>query len=154
MRLFRIAVCGALLTVASATMGQTRPGDMVVDVPFAFDVDGQALPAGHYIVAAQNDVIRIFNSQASGLYVPTHAATRTASDGSKLVFHRYGESYFLSAIWVTGNTSGRELFRSRAEREAATHRAEMELAVVRPENVRPEKVRPGGAGSGQSRPPK
>ena len=137
MRLFRIAVCGALLAVASAAMGQTRPGDMVVDVPFAFNVAGQALPAGHYIVAAQNDGIRIFNAQASGLYVPTHAAMRIASDGSKLVFHRYGDTYFLSSVWVTGNTSGRELFRSRAEREAATHKAEMELAVVHPENGRP-----------------
>jgi hypothetical protein len=141
MNLFRIALCGALLAVASTTMGQTKPGDMVVDVPFAFNVAGQALPAGHYIVAAQNDAIRIFNSQASGLYVPTHAATRTASDGSKLVFHRYGDTYFLSAVWVTGNTSGRELFPSRDEREAATRKAEMELAVVRPEKVRPENVR-------------
>jgi hypothetical protein len=149
MRLFRIAVCGALLAVASATMGQTKPGDMVVDVPFVFNVAGQALPAGHYIVAAINDDIRIFNSQTSGLYVPTHAATRTAGDGSKLVFHRYGDTYFLSTVWVSGNTSGRELFRSRAEREAATHKAEMELAVVRPEKVRPE-----GAGSGHSRPAK
>lgn len=137
MKLFHIAVCGALLAIALA-MGQTRPGDMVVDVPFAFNVAGQALPAGHYIVAAMNDDIRIFNSQTSGFYIPTHAATRAASDGSKLVFHRYGDTYFLSAVWVSGNTSGRELFRSRAERELATRKAEMELAVVRPDKVRLE----------------
>jgi hypothetical protein len=34
---------------------------------------------------------------------------------------------------VTGNTTGRELFRSRAERELTDRKAEMELAVVRPE---------------------
>jgi hypothetical protein len=140
MRPFRTAVFGALLAVASATLGQTKPGDMVVDVPFAFNAGGQALPAGHYVIAAQNDAIRISNSQASGLFVSTHAATRTASDGSKLVFHRYGDTYFLSAVWVTGHTSGRELFRSRDERELATHKAEMELAVVRAEA--PEKSQP------------
>jgi hypothetical protein len=142
MRLFRIVLCGALLAAASAAMAQTRIGDVVVDVPFAFNVAGQALPAGHYIVAAVGDNIRIFNSQTSGLYAPTHGAMRTASDGTKLVFHRYGDTYFLSAVWVTGNTTGRELFRSRAERDLATRNAEMQLAVVRPEGVRPEALRP------------
>jgi hypothetical protein len=139
MKLFRIVLWAALLATALAAMGQTRIGDVTVDVPFAFNVAGQALPAGHYIVAPMGDTIRIFNSQTRGLYVPTHSAMRTESDGTKLVFHRYGDTYFLSAVWVTGNTTGRELFRSRAERESAAHNAEMQLAVVRPEAVRPEK---------------
>jgi hypothetical protein len=139
MRLFQIDVFGALFAVASSLMGQTNPGDMVVDVPFTFKVGGQALPPGHYIVAALGDALRISNYQARGIFVPTHAGTRTTSDGSKLVFHRYGDSYFLSAVWVTGNTTGRELFRSPAERELATHKAEMELAIVRPEDSHPSK---------------
>lgn len=142
MRLFRIVLCAALLAGAFAAMGQTRPGDMIVNVPFAFVVGRQALPAGHYIVAAVDDNIRIFNSQTSGLYVPTHGALRANSDGSKLVFHRYGDTYFLSAVWVTGNTIGRELFRSRAERELAARNAEMDLAVIRPEKLSPAKSRP------------
>jgi hypothetical protein len=141
MRLFRIVVCGALLAAASSAMGQTRVGDVVADVPFAFSVAGQSLPAGHYIVAGLGDNIRIFNSQSSGLFVPTHGAMRTDSDGTKLVFHRYGDTYFLSEVWVTGTTTGRQLFRSRAERELAARNAEMQLAVIRPEGVRPEKSR-------------
>jgi len=139
MRLFRIVLCGALLAAASSAMGQTRVGDVIADVPFAFSVAGQSLPAGHYIVAALGDNIRISNSQTNGLFVPTHGTMRTASDGTKLVFHRYGDSYFLSEVWVTGKTTGRELFRSRAERELAAHDAEMQLAVIRPEGVGPEK---------------
>jgi hypothetical protein len=137
MKLFRIALCTALLAAASASMGQTSPGDVVVDVPFAFMVAKQALPAGHYIVRAVGDAqVRIFNSKTTGFFVPTHGALRTVSDGSKLVFHRYGDSYFLSQVWVAGNTIGRELPRSRSEREAREYRAEMELAVIRP-NARP-----------------
>lgn len=138
MKSLRIKLCAALLAAASAGMAQaqTRPGDMVVDVPFAFMVAGQSLPAGHYIVAAVDDShIRIFNSSTRGLYVPTFGALRTTSDGSKLVFHRYGDSYFLAAMWITGNTTGRQLFRSRAEREMANRDAESELAVVRPQNA-------------------
>jgi hypothetical protein len=82
--------------------------------------------------------VRISNSQNSGLYVATHGALRTNSDDSKLVFHRYGDTYFLSAVWVTSNTTGRELARSRAERELAD-KTEMELAVVRPGKLAPTK---------------
>jgi hypothetical protein len=140
MRLFSMSLCAAILMAASGSMGQTRPGDMVVDVPFAFLVNGQTLAAGHYVVAAIDvNHVRISNSQNSGLYVATHGALRTNSDGSKLVFHRYGDTHFLSAVWVAGNTTGRELARSRAERELADHKTEMELAVVRPGRLAPTK---------------
>jgi hypothetical protein len=121
-----------LFVAAAAAIGQTSPGDMVVDVPFAFSAAGQSLPAGHYVVAAQDDLIRIFNTNTRGVYISTHSAVRSKSDGSKLVFHRYGDNYFLASVWVTGNNFGKELFRSHAERELQAQQSEMELAVVRP----------------------
>ncbi len=133
MKLFRIVLCFALFAAMGAAFGQTKAGDVVVDVPFAFSVAGQNLPAGHYIVAsAGTDLIRIFSSHTRGVFLPTHSGMRSKSDGSKLVFHRYGDTYFLSSVWITGNTVGKELFRSSAERELEAHRTEMELAVVRP----------------------
>lgn len=133
MKLFRIVFCTALFATMGAAFSQTKAGDVVVDVPFAFSVAGQNLPAGHYIVAAAGtDLIRIFSSQTRGLFLPTHSGMRSKSDGSKLVFHRYGDTYFLSSVWITGSALGKELFRSSAERELEAHRAEMELAVVRP----------------------
>jgi hypothetical protein len=130
MRVFRIAFCAAVFAAMGVALGQTSPGDVVVDVPFAFVVAGQQLPAGHYIVAEKDDFIRIFNANKQSAFVPTHAAVRTASNESKLVFHHYGDAYFLSSVWVKGNPTGKELYRSRAERELAAHQAEMELAVV------------------------
>jgi hypothetical protein len=38
-----------------------------------------------------------------------------------LVFHRYGSQYFLAQVWSAGNSEGRELPRSRAEREVASN---------------------------------
>jgi hypothetical protein len=132
MTLFRIGFLATLLAVASAGVGQTSPGDVVVDVPFAFSVAGTNLPAGHYIVAQQIDMIKIFNHHKQSVFVPTHSTLRTKPDGSKLVFHHYGDTYFLSEVWVTGNKTGKQLFPSRAEREFKARQAEMELAVVRP----------------------
>jgi hypothetical protein len=131
MRFVRIVFCAAVLAAMGLATGQTGPGDVVVDVPFAFSVSGQQLPAGHYIVNAKDEFIRIFNANKQSFFVPTHSALRSASDRSKLVFHRYGETYFLSSVWVKGNTAGKELYRSKAEREVAAHQSEMELAVVR-----------------------
>jgi hypothetical protein len=47
--------------------------------------------------------------------IGTIASTRR--NESTLVFHRYGDEYFLSTIWTAGNDTGHELFKSRAERE-------------------------------------
>lgn len=133
MKTLWIALCAALLGVASASVGQVSPGDMIVDVPFNFVASQQTMPAGHYIVKNSGDAqIRLLTPGSSGIYVPTHAAVRSVSDGSKLVFHRYGDTYFLAAVWISGSTSGRELSRSPAERELARHQAELELAEVRP----------------------
>jgi hypothetical protein len=132
MKLVRIVLCAAMLAAAFTAMSQTRSGSVIVDVPFAFVVIGQTLPAGHYIVTSTGDYNIRISSQEAGVNLITHSAWRRDSNGTKLVFHRYGETYFLSAVWVTGNTTGRELARSRAEHDLADHKTEMELAVVRP----------------------
>jgi len=131
MRLVRIVFCAVVLAAVGVATGQIVPQVVVADVPFAFVVAGQQLPAGHYIVTAKDDFIRISTANKQGFFVPTHAAVRAASEETKLVFHHYGDTYFLSCVWVRGNTTGKELFRSRAERELAARQAEMELAVVR-----------------------
>ena len=41
------------------------------------------------------------------------------SDATKLVFHRYGDQYFLAEFWNLGSTTGYEFRRSKAEREIA-----------------------------------
>lgn len=132
MTLFGVGFLATLLALTAVAGGKTSPGYVVVDVPFAFSVAGTNLPAGHYIVAQQIDMIKIFNHHKQAGYVPTHATLRTKAAGSKLVFLHWGDTYFLSEVWVTGNKSGKQLFPSRAEREFKARQAEMELAVVRP----------------------
>jgi len=132
MKCFPIFCCAMLLATASGLPAQTRPGDTVVDVPFSFQVNGQPLPAGHYIVARFDTVHVRISSATRNLYVATHGVLRNRDYDSKLVFHRYGETYFLTAIWVMGNSTGRELARSAAERALSARKSEMELAVVRP----------------------
>lgn len=132
MTLLRIVLYAALLLAASASIAQTKQGDVVANIPFPFVVAHQTLPAGHYIVSPANaDALGIHDANNRGTFVPTESTQRSANDNScKLVFHRYGDTYFLSEVWVAGNSNGRTLFRSRAERELAESGKEKVIAEV------------------------
>ena len=132
MKLLRIVLYAALLLAASTSFAQTRQGDVVANIPFPFVVAHQTLPAGHYIVSPANaDALGIHDANNRGTFVPTESTQRSANDNScKLVFHRYGDTYFLSEVWVAGNSNGRTLFRSRAERELAESGKEKVIAEV------------------------
>ena len=132
--LSRSLVACVLFLASAVSFGQGKPGDVVVDIPFNFVVARQHLPAGHYIVAMQVDSVRIFQPQGQSIFVPTLAGVRSNDEGTKLVFHGYGDTYFLSAVCVNGKRTIREFFTSSAESELAKSKAEMKLAVVRASN--------------------
>ena len=121
MKLFRNAFYAALLLAASACMAQTN-GDVVAIIPFPFVVAGHTLPAGRYIVSTMNqNTLRLHESTGPGMLVSTNDALRSGSDdSSKLVFHRYGTTYFLYQLWVEGQRQGQQLQLTRLEKEAAS----------------------------------
>lgn len=132
MKLLRIVLSAALLLTASIALAQTRQGDLVADIPFAFVVAGRTLPPGHYIVSKLNDNLAIQDRHNHTVFVPAHPAQRPENQSaSKLVFHCYGDTHFLSEVWVGSNSIGRALFPSRVERKLAESSKEKEIAVVR-----------------------
>jgi hypothetical protein len=134
MNLLRIGLSAVLLLAASVLFAQSKPGDLVADVPFAFVVAGRTMPPGHYVVNNRNDDLSIHDAHNQGVFVPAHSAQRGAHENSsKIVFHRYGDTYFLSEVWVGGNSIGKELFPSRAERKMVESGKEREIAEVRME---------------------
>ena len=131
MKLFRNAFYAALLLAASACIAQTK-GDVVAIIPFPFVVAGHTLPAGRYIVSPMNqNIVRVHESTGPGMLVSTNAAKRHGpDDSSKLVFHRYESTYFLSQVWITGSDRGREVRRSDAELELAAKSMQKGNTVV------------------------
>jgi len=51
-------------------------------------------------------------------------------DEAKLVFHKYGDQYFLSQIWTTGDATGRELLMPRLERQLAKNSIQRQTAIL------------------------
>ncbi len=108
-----------------------------ITIPFSFIVGEKTLPAGEYTVEPNrrdSDQFWLFQSKdgrTSSLFATMPVRANQTQEGSKLVFHRYGEQYFLSQIWTAGANSGRELLMPRLERELAKNAKIERQTIVR-----------------------
>jgi hypothetical protein len=106
-----------------------------VDVPFSFIAGEATLPAGRYSVShfPNSDWILLRSDDGRGiamLQIMASSAPRGQSSSSRLVFNRYGESYFLAQVWTAMDNQVHECFKSRAERNVARRSREQALAQV------------------------
>jgi len=121
----------AALLAASPAVAQSNASGIIADIPFAFTVANRTLPPGRYTVTRLSEkILWIYNSQNQGTSALTNRVQGKTPDSSKMVFHRYGNTYFLSEVWVAGSRTGREVPRSRSEEEWAGKLTEMEIAEL------------------------
>lgn len=139
-QMLRIAVIAMTLLAASAALAQS-PGDVVVNVPFTFVVGTHQMQPGRYVVGPMTQgILRIYDTAVTRnqLMFPVNSAQSNTRTGAKLVFHRYGDTYFLSEVWNGDGEFGKQLLKSKAEKEIASgsvsgSRPKAEIAVLRPE---------------------
>lgn len=96
------------------------------DVPFDFIANGKSMPAGECTIQVRGEgqSMLLISSGKEHLFVsPNSAETLNPSEKTVLVFHRYGDRYFLSGISREGETSGYELPASRVEKELRAQKA-------------------------------
>jgi hypothetical protein len=74
--------------------------------------------------------IRRADHTAKALALGTRCESRQTYEKSKLVFHRYGNHYFLSQIWMAGDNVGQQLPKSHLETEIAQNRTADEVVLV------------------------
>jgi hypothetical protein len=106
-----------------------------VNIPFSFTVDDVRLPAGEYIISSTSE--RVVNLQHVGgpeaKSTMTNNGSSTKSDGrAKLVFHKYGNAYFLAAAWMPNSDHAREFYASANEIQVARNGGQdvVELALL------------------------
>jgi hypothetical protein len=113
-------LCLFLMLAVASIHAQSNQG-LVARIPFEFAFGHQTLPAGTYSVKTfmANGALFEVRNEMGGHRALTYTigveANRTPEQ-SMLVFHRYGDKYFLFQIWSAGEIVGRELSKSRAER--------------------------------------
>lgn len=123
------AMMFAALFTVSAAKAQTPNQQITASIPFEFNAGNQTLPAGKYAVRVTNPVsdqrvLQIRSLDGSkNIVLQMYSVNGTTRDEAKLVFHRYGERYFLAQVWTAGDSIGMEAPRSRAERFAGSNLA-------------------------------
>jgi hypothetical protein len=107
-----------LLTPAFSQTASIR-----LTIPFGFTVGDQRLPAGDYRASISYDsILQIVSTDRSNVAtaLTTHVAKGTKSDRiPRLIFHRYGNHFFLAQAWIGEVEVGHQLFTSSAELDYA-----------------------------------
>ena len=122
----------ALATAVVSANAQSKT--IVANVPFDFVVGSQAMPSGTYITnPATSDgralVIKSADAKNAVIRLANTIQRNGSTTNARLVFHRYGDRYFLAEVWNGGDSTGLELLKSRQER-ALQH----ELASISPKS--------------------
>lgn len=117
MALFAVALMMAL----SAAPAQAQPVSVRIDVPFAFEFAGNAMPAGAYILTdgprAGSMKLANVDGKAAPAYALGIAAAGAALEAPRVKFVRYGSSYYLRQVWANGS-AGMQFGVTKSERVA------------------------------------
>ena len=138
-----IALAGCVLTLllGATAQGQLTGGPIRINIPFDFNIRGKTLPAGEYEVKRINDdaesleIANVKHSHDHAIFETEQVEARKLPRHAELVFHRYGDQYFLSEIWTPGTETGRELFMSRQERAVKQEMAANSNGQTGPQTV-------------------
>ncbi len=119
----------AFVTAVVSVKGQSSDR-IVTNVPFDFVVGEKTLPAGQYTVkevatGGRALLIAERNAKSSIIRLTNDLEPKRDKTQARMVFHRYGQHYFLAEVWNGGDSFGKQLQRSRQERAI-----ERELAAI------------------------
>ena len=133
-----ILTLGVIVLFGSTDVRAQRLDVTRINVPFAFTVGEQQLPNGDYLIHRLSphapNVLRIMSKDGeleASIHVTMPVYENQHPGPGRLVFNKYGNDLFLSQLWLTGMTTGREFRVSGAEREVAinTPRVQTEIAL-------------------------
>jgi hypothetical protein len=124
------SILGSSLIACALTIGSlasTQPASAQsqtplaeANIPFAFQMGTQTLPAGMYRIDRQSGHLVLLRGPGhTAGFVETHDAVRSrAANHGTIVFDHSGNKYYLRQIWTAGSTDGLECPKSRAEKES------------------------------------
>jgi len=141
----KAGLLAAMIVIAASVSAnaQSLQYRLTANIPFDFSVAGKKLPAGKYWINRSQQgigdmVVQISStdghSNVTRLTIPVSVFNPVQK--STLVFHRYGDEYFLSEVWPAGGATGREFPKSRAERELERKAQDSGVAAVNAPDVK------------------
>jgi hypothetical protein len=131
--LLSLAMSLALLMSAAAQAQTTR---LKITVPFEFTAGNVQLPAGEYEVTAIGPwggpalSVHNVNSNAGTLVLSASCSSQKPAADAKLVFHRYGQQYFLAEVWNRNSSSGNQIKINSRQTELARKQSKDEVVLI------------------------
>lgn len=130
-----MVLVGSMAVAAQAQTGSRT--QLVASIPFQFNVGDQTMPAGEYTVSQVNPssdhaVLRLRGKDGSRtVMIQMNSVIAKANEGSRLVFNHIGDEYYFSQAWVSGEDTGWQASKAKAERSARPELARMNLSTER-----------------------
>jgi hypothetical protein len=126
------AIALGLFASAGSAQAQTSP-QLRATIPFAFQAGSHHMPAGVYDVSIRSNHMVLFEDRDPGKHVTAYLMVIPSENGQmqtngRLIFQRYGDRYFLHAVWEAGSKQGitctptqeeKEILRSQNQQAAA-----------------------------------
>lgn len=112
--------CALALGSLASTVAHAQTQSVKVDVPFAFQSGSKTLPAGTYTIKLESDHIMLLHGTARGainneIINPEERTTPYAV--GRVVFHKYGDHYYIREVWLAGDKTGHECAATKSEKE-------------------------------------
>ena len=132
-----IAAIALFLAATFIAAGPASAQDHLVKatVPFSFNVGDKAMPAGTYMIrsnASSPVLLTMRNWDKKVALVSLAASTQSDTKDDTLVFHRYGDQYFLSDIRSEGASIHVHYAPTKAEKRAKSQVEEAGLPISDP----------------------
>lgn len=130
----RITAIALVMLAGLFTAGRihAQSREVQATVPFHFIVGGKQLPAGTYRLQKASDHILLIRNRekSAAVMAMVVAPSNTPQADNKLVFHKYGDRYFLTQVRCTDVNLNGAIPESKLERQA-----EEQMASVQPEST-------------------
>jgi hypothetical protein len=118
----KLALIGLCLVVGSSVLPAQETVALHASIPFDFWVGSKLAPSGDYLIQTSGGKT-VFREEVGAvvtawlLGIPESRVT--APDRGELVFHRYGDQYFLAVVWTPNSKLGYSIPMTSREKAVA-----------------------------------
>jgi hypothetical protein len=117
-----------LASVATCTGAIAQDPSLKANIPFDFTVGNTWMPAGEYTISSPTREVLTLKSAQHIVSIVTSQSYNESASGSKLVFDKYGDQYFLHEVLCPSVASlNLDVAPSKAEKKAHERAIEAKL---------------------------